>query len=67
LVILVVIAAAVVCVRSIRAGGMPTTEDPDQPSHTFAPRSFIATPAEKQIEAQWAEIRPARVPHGASH
>jgi carbon starvation protein len=67
LVILVVIAAAVVCVKSIRAGGMPTTEDPDQPSHTFAPRSFIATPAEKQVEAQWAEIRPARVPHGASH
>ncbi len=58
LVILVVIAAAVVCVKSIRAGGMPTSEDPDQPSHTFAPRSFIATPAEKRIAAEWAEQQP---------
>ena len=58
LVILVVIAAAVVCVRSIRAGGLPTTEDPDLPSHTFAPRSFIATPLEKRIAAQWAQEQP---------
>ncbi|HOZ60083.1 MAG TPA: carbon starvation CstA family protein [Nakamurella multipartita] len=67
LVILVVIAAAIVCVRSIRAGGLPTSEEPDTPSHTFAPRGFVATPEEKKIEAQWAEITPARVPHGAHH
>jgi carbon starvation protein len=64
LVILVVIAAAVVCVKSIRAGGMPTSEDPDQPSHTFAPRSFIATPVEKRIAAEWAEQQPLA---GAGH
>ena len=39
---------------------MPTTEEPDQPSHTFAPRGFLATPAEKQVAAEWAE-RPALV------
>jgi len=58
LVILVVIAAAVVCVRSIRAGGLPTTEEPDQPSHMFAPRSFLATPVEKRITAEWAREQP---------
>jgi carbon starvation protein len=58
LVILVVIAAAIVCIRSIRAGGMPTTEEPDQPSHTFAPRSFLATPVEKRIAAEWAKEQP---------
>ncbi len=58
LVILVVIAAAIVCIRSIRAGGLPTTEEPDQPSHLFAPRSFIATPVEKRIAAEWAKEHP---------
>jgi carbon starvation protein len=58
LVIAVVIAAVIVCIRSIRAGGLPTTEEPDQPSHTFAPRSFLATPVEKRIAAEWAERQP---------
>src|SRR4029078_5950000 len=40
LVIIVVFAAIVVCIRSIRAGGTPTTEEPDVPSHYFAPASF---------------------------
>ncbi|HZM65183.1 MAG TPA: carbon starvation CstA family protein [Nakamurella sp.] len=53
LVIVVVLAAAVVCVRSVRAGGLPTTEEPDQPSHVFAPSSFLTTAAEKEILAEW--------------
>ena len=69
LVIVVVIAAAVVCVRSIRAGGMPTSEEPDQPSHRFAPSSFLTTPAEKQVAAQWAGSggAPVRAGTGGGH
>jgi carbon starvation protein len=64
LVIIVVLAAIVVCIRSIRAGGMPTTEEPDEPSHFFAPAGFITTPAEKQVAAQWAESGLQPVPSG---
>jgi len=64
LVIIVVIAAAVVCVRSVRAGGLPTTEEPDTPSHFFAPSSFLTTPAEKKVAAQWAESGLDAVPSG---
>ena len=64
LVIIVVIAAIVVCIRSIRAGGSPTTEEPDVPSHYFAPASFITTPAEKEVAKQWAEAGLDAVPAG---
>jgi carbon starvation protein len=64
LVIIVVLAAIVVCIRSIRAGGMPTTEEPDVPSHYFAPASFLATPAEKKVAAQWTEAGLDPVPAG---
>ena len=69
LVLIVVLAGAVVCIRSIRAGGLPTTEEPDQPSHMFAPSSFLATPAEKEILAEWASSGklPARSGHGGGH
>jgi carbon starvation protein len=64
LVIIVVLAAIVVCIRSVRAGGMPTTEEPDEPSHFFAPAGFITTPAEKEVAAQWAESGLKPVPSG---
>jgi carbon starvation protein len=65
LVIVVVLAAAVVCVRSVRAGGLPTTEEPDQPSHVFAPSSFLTTAAEKEILAEWGAA--GRVPEHSGH
>jgi carbon starvation protein len=64
LVIIVVLAAIVVCIRSVRAGGVPTTEEPDEPSHFFAPAGFITTPAEKEVAAQWAESGLKPVPSG---
>ena len=56
LVLIVVIAAAFVCVKAIRAGGLPTTEDTPVESKRFAPRGLIATSTEKQIEREWAEF-----------
>ena len=43
---------------------MPTTEEPDEPSHFFAPAGFITTPAEKEVAAQWAESGLKPVPSG---
>ena len=69
LVIIVVLAAAVVCVRSIRAGGLPTTEEEEKPSHLFAASGFITTPEEKQVLAEWDEAgrAPVRAGHGGGH
>jgi carbon starvation protein len=54
LLVLVVVGAAVaVAIKSLRLGGMPTTEDPALPSHLFAPNGLIATPAEKAVQAEW--------------
>ncbi len=45
---LVVVASAVpVCVRALRAGGLPTTEAPYQRSELVAPADFLATPEER--------------------
>ena len=60
LVLVVTIAGAVVCIRSVRAGGMPTSEDEEVPSHLFAPSSFVPTPAEKEVEREWLEVAPPR-------
>jgi carbon starvation protein len=59
LVLVVVIAAAFVCVKAIRAGGLPTTEDTPVESKLFAPSGLIATTTEKQIEHEWAEFNKA--------
>ena len=53
LVIIVVAAAVAVMVRSIRVGGLPTSEDPTIESHLFAPNGLMATPAEKAVQAEW--------------
>ena len=53
--VLVVVAVALwVAVRAIKAGGLPTTEEPDTPSRIFAPKSFLPTQAEKEVLAEWA-------------
>lgn len=68
LVVIVVIAAALVCWRAIQRGGLPTSEAQDVPSKIFAPRSFLPTAAEKEVLAQWKEAgldpTPVRAHHG---
>ncbi|MFD4367988.1 carbon starvation CstA family protein [Rhodococcus sp. NPDC058521] len=55
LVLIVVVAGVVVCVKAYRAGSLPTTEDPEQPSRIFAPSGFHTTQAEKKLQRQWDE------------
>ncbi len=67
LVVVVVLVAIAVCVKAVRAGGLPTTEEPDVPSRIFAPKSFIATPAEREVLAEWQEAGLDPTPVGAHH
>ncbi|MEI2765706.1 MAG: carbon starvation CstA family protein [Dermatophilaceae bacterium] len=65
LVAVTVLAALRVCWRAWRQGGLPTSEEPDRPSRIFAPRSFVPTPAEKAVLAQWAAAGLDPTPVGA--
>lgn len=58
LVLITVLAAAVVCVRAVRAGGLPTSEEPDAPSRIFAPSGMVPTDAEREVQALWDAERP---------
>lgn len=64
LVIVVVVVGAVVVVRSVRAGGLPTTEEPDEPSRLFAPRGLVPTAAEREVEELWDAHARARAGTG---
>lgn len=64
LVIVVVANAAVIWVRAIRAGGLPTTEVPHTPSRIVAPADFVATREEKEAVAAWEAERHATVGSG---
>ncbi|WP_182526687.1 carbon starvation CstA family protein [Nocardioides dongkuii] len=59
LVLVIVANAALVWVRALRAGSLPTTEVPAQPSHLVAPADFLATPEEKEAVAAWEAEREA--------
>ena len=67
LAIIVIVTAVIASVRSYRSGGAPSAEDPAVPSRTFAPAGFLATPEEKEIQAQWDALpedqQPARTGH----
>ncbi|MEE2034342.1 carbon starvation CstA family protein [Rhodococcus chondri] len=56
LVLVVVAAGVVVCIRAVRAGGLPTTEAEDVPSKIFAPAGFVPTEAERDLQKQWDEL-----------
>ncbi|MFI9485073.1 carbon starvation CstA family protein [Promicromonospora sp. NPDC052451] len=67
LVLIVAVVALWVCVRAIRAGGLPTTEEPDTPSSTFAPSGLVSTDAEREVAAQWTtyyDENPDKLPTG---
>ncbi|MFD6158821.1 carbon starvation CstA family protein [Nocardia sp. NPDC060256] len=53
LVLIVAIVGLIVCVRAWRAGGGPDSESPDEPSKIFAPKSFLATAEEKEVQREW--------------
>ncbi|MGP9503171.1 carbon starvation CstA family protein [Specibacter sp. AOP5-B1-6] len=53
---LIVIATAVmVTIRSVKAGGGTSLEDPALPSRIFAPASIVPTAAEKVLMKEWAD------------
>ncbi|MDR1808279.1 MAG: carbon starvation protein A [Propionibacteriaceae bacterium] len=58
-VLVVFVVGVVVSVKAIRAGGLPVTEEPDQPSHYFAPAGLFSTKEEKALAAEWAAYKAA--------
>jgi carbon starvation protein len=63
--IIVILAAIWATWKAYRAGGGPSQEDPAVPSRIFAPAGFIPTPAEKELEEQWAPYVEGRSHVGA--
>lgn len=61
IVVLVVIVTLIKSYQAIRAGSLPTSEEPFTPTKTFAAAGFIDTKAEKELQAQWDEYN---VAHG---
>ena len=53
LVLVIVANAVVIWVRALRAGPLPTTEVPAEPSRVVAPSGFIASSEEKAAVAAW--------------
>ena len=53
LVIVIVLNALYIIAKALRAGGLPTTEVPAQPSRIVAPSDFFATKEEKQAVREW--------------
>ncbi|WP_280233303.1 carbon starvation CstA family protein [Nocardia cyriacigeorgica] len=56
LVLIVTVVGTIVCYRAWRAGTAETTESPEEPSRIFAPRGFIPTAAEKEVQREWDEL-----------
>lgn len=56
LVLIVTVVGAIVCYRAWRAGSAETTESPEEPSRIFAPRGFLPTAAEKEVQREWDEL-----------
>ena len=66
LTVIVIAAAVLATVKAVRRGAQESTEDPYVPSETFASSGLVSSPAEKELERQWAEVRraPVRSHHG---
>jgi len=63
LAIIVIVTAIIATIRAARRGANDSSEDAPVPSQIFGPASLIATPAEKEIQAQWDAL-PARPKRG---
>ncbi|UGT38713.1 carbon starvation protein A [Nocardia yamanashiensis] len=70
LVLIVAIVGLLVVLKAIRNGGGETTETPEEPSKIFGPSSFLATPAEKEVQKEWDALiaeGKVRAPGAAVH
>ena len=67
LAIIVIVTAVIASISSYRNGGAPSAEDPAVPSRMFAPAGFLATAAEKEIQAQWDALPADRKAVRKSH
>ncbi|MBL8927943.1 MAG: carbon starvation protein A [Pseudonocardia sp.] len=61
LTLIVIGAALIATIRSLRAGGRPSAEEPPVPSRIYVPSGFIPVPAERELEKEWAQAVPPRV------
>ena len=65
--IIVIVTALLATWRAYRSQASATSEDDARPSRIFAPAGLLPTPAEKELEAQWAALphdrRPVRTGH----
>ena len=65
--IIVILTAILATIRAYRHGGGEETEDAPVASRIFAPAGLIASPAEKELETQWAALEPGRRPARTGH
>ncbi|GAA1481545.1 carbon starvation CstA family protein [Gordonia sinesedis] len=56
LVAVVVLVGIWVSVKAIRAGGLPSSEEPTVPSRIFGPSGLVSTPAERDVQKEWDAI-----------
>ena len=65
---IIVIATAIgATVKSFQTRGGVSSEDPGLPSKIYAPAGFLATPAEKALEAEWDALPADRKPTAPGH
>ena len=67
LAIIVITTSILATIRAYRNGGGSDSEDTPVASRVFAPAGLIATPAEKELEAQWAALEPGKRPARTGH
>ncbi|MUK01451.1 carbon starvation protein A [Vibrio cholerae] len=65
--IIVIATAILATIRSFRNGGGEETEDAPVASRIFAPSGLIASPAEKELEAEWKALAPEKRPARTGH
>ncbi|MEJ2869719.1 carbon starvation CstA family protein [Actinomycetospora sp. OC33-EN08] len=64
LALVVIVAAVLATLRSLREGGRPSFEDDPVPSRLYAPSGLVSQPSEKELEARWlAEVGPPARSH----
>ena len=56
LVLIVVAAGTLVCIKAVRGGEVEDNEDPEVPSKIFGPAGFVPTTAEKEIQSEWNKL-----------
>ena len=67
LVLIVFVAAMIVSFRAMRAGRTEVSEHDAPPSQIFAPSSFLASPTEREVLAEWKDAGPDPTPVGRAH